>query len=176
MINTQTKTLLVLFLFIIVMLKFLIAPLVHAVDDKKALLGMAIESYRSRSMTLRAYKATRSINAADEMNKNLLLKSVYEKRIPFIAIQVDVLQNLLDAAEKERLTVLNFEFPEVMPDKEISEVPVLVRLKGPHKAVIALLQAIEANRMALKCKQFEGQNSNQDFLISMLVTAFRMER
>jgi hypothetical protein len=176
MINTQTKTLLLLFLFIIIMLKFLIAPLVHAVDDKKALLGMAIESYRSRSMMLRAYKATRSINATDEMNKNLLLKSVYEKRIPFITIQVDVLQNLLDAAEKEKLTVLNFEFPDATPDKEISEVPVLVRLKGPHKAVIALLQAIEANRMALKCKQFEGQNSNQDFLISMLVTAFRMER
>lgn len=176
MINTQTKTLLVLSLFIIFILKFLIMPLAHSVDDKKTLLGMAIESYRSKSMMLRAYKDTRSINATDETNKNLLLKSVYEKRIPFIVIQVDVLQNILDAAEKEKLTVLNFEFPDVMPDKEISEVPVLVRLKGPHKAVIALLEAIEAGRMALKCKQFEGQNSNQDFLISMLVTAFRVER
>lgn len=176
MINKQTKTLLLLSLFIIVILKFLIVPLRHSVDDKKALLSTAIETYRSKSMMLKAYKDTKSISAEDEMNKNLLLKSVYEKRIPFIAIQADVLQSILDAAEKEKLTVLNFEFPEAMPDKDISEIPVLVRLKGPHKAVIALLQAIEANRMALKCKQFEGQNSNQDFLISVLVTAFRMER
>jgi hypothetical protein len=174
--NNQIKTVLLLCLAIMIVLQFLVVPLRHSVADKESLLNASLDTYRSRSAMVRIYKEARSASDEEAVRNELLLKSVYEKKKPFIAIQSEVIENILDEAEKQKVTLLSFEFPDTITDKEISEVPVQVRFKGPHKGAIGLLKAIETSRMILQCKQFEAQNSGQDFLFSGLVVAYRIER
>lgn len=174
--NSQMKTVLLLGLAIIIALKFLVIPLRHSVGNKESLLNASLDTYRSRSAMVRAYKEAKAASDDEAARNQLLLKSVYEKKKPFIVIQSEVIQTIFDEAEKQKVTLLNFEFPDTIVDKEISETPVQVRFKGPHKGAIGLLKAIEASKTILRCKQFEAQNSGQDFLFSALVVAYRIER
>jgi hypothetical protein len=172
----QLKAALLLGLAIIIVLKFFVVPLRHSVTNKESLLNASLDTYRSRSAMVKAYKEAKAASDEEATKNELLLKSVYEKKKPFIAIQSEVIQTIFDEAEKQKVTLLNFEFPDATIDKEISEVPVQVRFKGSHKGAIGLLKAMETNRMILRCKQFEAQNASPDFLFSALVVAYRIER
>jgi hypothetical protein len=78
-------------------------------------------------------------------------------------------------AEKKGFTLVNFEMLEPIAGKGVSEVPILVRLKGMPGPFIEILEAIEKGKRALSIRSMEITKSGQDQVFSLTISAFRVE-
>ncbi|MCC6347883.1 MAG: hypothetical protein IT388_11900 [Nitrospirales bacterium] len=164
-------------LAVLILVRFVIVPYRHALEEKRTLLGEYTETYRMRAASLERFregeKAKSERNSAAETS---LLKSVFPRTEPYASLQAELVREITTQAEKEELTVLNFEFPDPVLFKTISEVTVVIRLKGEQKGVVALLREMEKADGKYIMKRFENARSGQDTLCSMTVSAFRREK
>jgi hypothetical protein len=164
-------------LCIAVAVNFVALPLANTVKKKKEILNTSIETYKTRTrLADRLERDSRAKEARSVQEKDSLLSSAYlGKTAPYMAIQIEILEAITQSAEKNGLTVANFEFPEVPVAKDLSEVPVLVRLKGSPKALIGVLKDMEQSKKALLFKRFETGKSGQEYTFTLSVAALRIE-
>jgi Tfp pilus assembly protein PilO len=161
----------------LMLVRFLIAPLQHSLQEKKSLLKEFTETYKMRTLSLEKYKVqekeTSKKNAVDE---DAFLKSLYAKNIPYSTLQSDVVRTISDLAEKQKLTLLSYEFSEPVALKNISEVPIVIRLQGEQKGIVALLRELEKVDKKFVLRRFENAKNGAVSICYMTVAAFRMER
>jgi Tfp pilus assembly protein PilO len=159
----------------LLILRLVIVPWQNNIKEKKALLKEYQETYR---MKLEAYDRFMQGEKTKGVKRNVpedaILKSAYDRNTPFVDIQTEVVKEISDKAEKNGLMVQNFEFQDVVPLKHISEAPVIIRLKGEQKGVVALLKEIEKGQKKLLIRRFEDGRGGQDFFCSMTVYAYRI--
>ncbi|MFO0753211.1 MAG: hypothetical protein U0411_07805 [Thermodesulfovibrionales bacterium] len=164
-------------LAVLLLVRFVIVPYRHALEEKRILLREYRETYLMRAAAYERFreeeKARSERNSAAESS---LLKSVFPKAEPYASLQAELVREITAQAEKEGLTVLNFEFPDPVFFKTISEVTVVLRLKGEQKGVVALLSGMEKADGTYIVKRFENARSGQDTLCSLTVSAFRREK
>jgi len=161
-------------IILLALVRFLIYPLHASLREKKVLLGEWQESYRLKFETFkkqRAYQAEKPI-----VEKSALFPHLYDKGTPNAYVQSDVLERVTRLAEGKGLTVLNFEMLESVLGKTISEVPVLVRLKGQPGPVLEIIETIEKGEKALSIRSTEIMKSGQDQVFSLTISAFRVEK
>jgi hypothetical protein len=151
----------------------LIYPLHASLREKKVLLGEWNENYRIKSQVFERQREGQGTNIVVE--KSNLFPRLFVKGTSNSYIQSDVLEWIIKIAEKKGITVLNFEMLEPIAGKGVSEVPILVRLKGMPGPVIETLEAIEKGERALSIRSMEITKSGQDQVFSLTISAFRVE-
>ena len=161
------------------LIRFLIYPLHASVDGKKKMLAEQQETYQVKTSLLGRHLSDKQKQAAGRTpatDQRAVLSKAYEKRSRFSRIQADTVESCVKLAEKKGLMVLDFELLEPATGRNISDVPVLIRISGQPGAFIDLLGEIEQNDKALKVKSMEINKAGADFRFFVTLSAFRMER
>ncbi len=161
-------------LVLLITIRFLIMPLNSAAKQKKLLLAERQELYATEQSLLQRrlnQEAVRSPKWDDET----LARLFYPKDALDPVIQAELVKRVIEAAEKKGLTVLNFEFPDVARDKEVSEIGVILRFKGQPRGLVDLLKEIEDFPKPVSIKSVESSKSGADFTIVLSIAAFRIE-
>lgn len=158
---------------LLALIRFLIYPLQASLQEKKALLGEWYENYRIKSQVLERQREGQGIKVA--VGKSVLLSALYDKGVPNSYIQSDLLEWVTKIAEQNGLTIINFEMVEPFVGKGVSEVPILIRLKGLPRPFMGTLEAIGKGKRALKIRSMEITKSGKEQLYSLTISAFRVE-
>ena len=172
--NIDVKKIGIYLIIILALIRFLIYPLHASLQEKRILLGEWYESYRLKSQVQERQK--RDQGEKTLLGKDALLLHLYDKGILYSNIQSEIIEQIIDIAGKKGLTVVNFEMLEPGVGKGLSEVPVLVRLKGPPGPFIETLETIEKGEKLLSIRSMEITGSAQDKSFSLTISAFRLER
>jgi len=171
--NIEIKRIGIYIIIILALIRFLIYPLHASLREKKVLLGEWNENYRIKSQVFERQRENKGEKTVVE--KDALFPHLYDKSAPNSYVQSDILEQVTKLAEKKGLIVLNFEMLEPAAGKSMSEVPILVRLKGDPKAFIETLETIEKNEKALSIRSMEITKSGQDQVFTLTISAFRLE-
>ena len=159
----------------LLLVRLVIVPYQHTIKEKKDLLKEYREAYGVKAAAYERFKEEENAKGPKKNEtEDALVKSAYGKDTPFISIQSGMVRAISGRAEKEGLTVVNFEFPDPTPLKHISEVPVIIRLKGEQKGMVALLKEMEREEKKLLVKRFEDGKSGKDFNYNLTVYAYRI--
>lgn len=172
--NIDIKKIGIYLIIILALLRFLIYPLHASLQEKKVLLGEWFESYRLKSRVFEKQREDQGEKSAVE--RSALFPHLYDKGIPYSDMQVEVLEQLQKLAEKNGLNILNFEILEPIVGKGISEVPILIRLRGQPGPFIEILKAIEKSERALSFRSMEISRSDPDLNFSLTISSFRLEK
>ena len=160
-------------IIILALLRFLIFPLRGTIGEKRIVLGEQQETYSLKYQVFERQRENQGEKTGVE--KDTLLPHLYDRRTPSSHIQSDVLEQVTKFAERTGLTVLNFEMLEPVAGKSISEVPILIRLRGQLGPFIELLETIERQEKVLSLRSMEISRGGQDQVFSLTISAFRVE-
>jgi len=169
------KTLGVYIIIIIVILKFALIPLDSSLKAKRVILNEYIDTYRMRSYMQGRHVPAPEANISVEEERRLL-KLIAHKDSPVAAIQHETLKSVIKNAEKNGLTVVNFELPDATKGKNITGVSVLLRVKGMSKGLLGLLKEIKNMERLTDVRGIETAKSGDEFFFTITLTAYRMEK
>jgi hypothetical protein len=176
--SERKKELKIIGLYVVVILtilRFIVYPLHGAVAAKKNAFNEYYDSYVLKHRLLERSKIEQKIKPA--VDKKPLIHNFYSKDLRFSNIQADVIEALIKLAEKKGAVVLDFEMLEPVAGKNVSEVPVLIRLEGKAPDCIDILKSIEQNDKVLWVKSLEiNRTSGQNLRYYLTITAFRVEK
>lgn len=161
-------------ILLLALLRFLIYPLHDSLQEKRVLLDEWYENYRLKSRVFEKLKEGQTEKAAIE--RSTLLSHFYDQGVSSSYIQVEVLGQIQKLAEKNGLTLLNFEMLEPVVGKGVSEIPILIRLKGPPGPLIEILKAIEQGEKVLGIRSLEISRADPDLNFFLTLSSFRMEK
>ncbi len=161
-------------LAILLVLRLAVVPLYGSVKAKKELLKDYTNTYNTKVQALERHRAEKAQSGVGDMKQ--LIDALYTKDEPLSTIQSDTLMRLTTAAEEKGLTVVSYEMSEVSGSKVISEVPVLIRLRGEPKKFNELLTEISNWDKKVKFKQFDVSNTPQGIQYMLVITVFRAEK
>jgi hypothetical protein len=168
------KTLGVYLIVILAILKFALIPLDSSLKTKRAILNEYIDTYRMRSYMQGKHVPAPEANISVEEERRLL-KLIAHKESPIPAIQSETLESVIKKAEKNGLTVVNFELPDAARGKNITGVSVLLRVKGMPKALVGLLKEIKTMERLTDVRAIETAKSGDEFIFTITLTTYRME-
>jgi Tfp pilus assembly protein PilO len=162
-------------IIILVILRFLVYPLHGAVERKKLILDEQSESYRLKYQLLE--KKEKAQSGGPVVTRDAVLPYLYDSGISITQIQAEVIEEVAKLAENKGMTVLNFEMPEALAGKKVTEVPVQIRLSGKPEAFRDLLAAIGEAKKVLGIKSMEINTlSGQELSYMLVISAFRVEK
>ena len=164
-------------IIILALLRFLIFPLQGTIQEKKEVLGEQQETYNLKYQVFERQRENQGMKTGKEpgVEKGVLLPHLYDKGVSNSYIYSDVLEQVTKLAERKGLTIVSFETLEPVAGKNISEVPILVRLKGQPGSFIEVLDTIEKSGKVLSIRSMEISKSGQDQFFSLTIAAFRVE-
>ena len=173
----QIKVLGIYAIVILALLRFLIFPLHDTIEEKKAVLGEQQETYNLKYQVFERQRENQVVKAGKGpgVEKEVLLPHLYDKGVSNSTIYSDVLEKVTKLAENKGLTVISFETLEPAAGKNVSEVPILVRLKGQPGPFIEVLDTVEKSGKVLSIRSMEISKSGQDQVFSLTISAFRVE-
>jgi Tfp pilus assembly protein PilO len=158
---------------VLALLRFLIYPLHASIQEKKVVFGEWSESYR---LKLQAQERQRGAQQKTVVEKGAVRPHLFDKGVSNTSIQTEILGWITNAAEKKGLAVLNFEMLDSMAGKNVTELPIVLRLKGRAESFIELLEMIEQNERVLSVRSMEITRSGVDQAFSLTLSAFRVEK
>jgi Tfp pilus assembly protein PilO len=164
-------------IIILALLRFLIFPLQGAIQEKKVLLGEQQETYNLKYRAFERQRENQREKRGMEtgVEKDDLLPQLYDKGTSNSYIYSEVLEQVTKFAEKRGLIVVNFEMLEPVAGKIISEIPILVRLRGQPGPFIEVLDTIKNGEKLLNIRSMEITKTGQDQFFSLTISAFRVE-
>jgi len=171
--NIEIKRIGIYFIIILALIRFLIYPLHASLREKKVLLEEWYENYRIKSQVFERQREGQGIKI--NVEKSVLFPHLFDKGVSNAYVQSDVLEWVTNIAEKKGFTLVNFEMLEPIAGKVVSEVPIVVRLKGMPGPFIEILEAIEKGGRVLSIRSMEITKSGQDQVYSLTISAFRVE-
>ncbi|MBF0558437.1 MAG: hypothetical protein HQL08_06615 [Nitrospirae bacterium] len=161
----------------LIIARVVIAPLQHSLRDKKTLLKEYQDTYKMRMLSFEKYKAQEKEKSKETGVEEGFAKSLYDRNVPYSSLQSDLVEKITALAEKQKLTLLSFEFAEPTSLKAVSEAPVTVRVGGEQKGVIALLGELEKDSRKLVVRRFDNTKSGAYGSVTLLtISAFRLEK
>lgn len=162
-------------IIILVFLRFVLWPLSSSVEDKTNLLDEYLETYRTMAMLVQRKKSgDDTIDKSDTGQKKKLIASLYPKDSRISEIQPETIRAVLEIAEMNDLSVINFQLPDATISKDLSEVSIVIRLSGMPKAIINLLKEINQMEKLTDVRILQLIKSNQLTLI-LTLTRYRIE-
>lgn len=173
----RLKTAGIYLVIILVVLKFVLIPLSHSVEDKKTLLNEYTETYRTKALIKeRQLHTDKTIDESISEEGKRLFDSLYKKDSAAPVIQSEILMSAIKGAEKNEMDILNFELPDTISGKNLSEISVLLRLKGMPKGLIGLLKEIGNMKRPVDIKGLQIDKSRDEFVYTLTLTTYRIER
>ncbi len=164
-------------IIILALLRFLLFPLQGTIQEKKVLLGEQQETYSLKYQVFERQRESQREKTGIEtgVEKDALLPHLYDKGTSNSYIYSEVLEQVTKLAEKKGLTVVSFEMLEPVAGKNISEIPILVRLRGQPGPFIETLDTLKKSEKVLSIRSMEIAKTGQDQFFSLTISAFRVE-
>ena len=162
-------------IIILGIVRFAFVPLHTSVNAKREILNEHLFTYKNLSYSLEKKASVVETDAPSEDEKKLV-QLVKPLTTPIPALQAETLKLFIKKAERAGLTVMNFELPEIIPGKNISEVPFLIRLKGMPKALIETLKEIKNLEAPLDVKSLEIAKSQDEFVFIITLVTYVRDR
>lgn len=155
----------------LVLIKFAVKPLNARLEQNKEMLTEIKQSYSLKQQIYerKLYEAQKPATEPES------LSMLYSKNFSYNSIRNKVLQWLMENAEKKGLTITNFEIPEIKKGKELTEINVLLRLKGSLKPFLEYLEGVESADKLILIKNLELNPSGKEFNITVTFSFFRRE-
>lgn len=158
----------------LLMINFLIKPLRSSLSQQRRMFSELKETYLLKEELYEKKLLLAQKSQLQSEPKSLSL--LYPSDIPYNSLRIKVLRWLIEKAEEKGLTITNFELPELRRGKEVTEISLLLRLKGKIKPFLEYLQAIESADKLILVKNLELYPSREEFNISVTFSFFRRER
>ena len=169
----QIKVIGIYVIIILALLRFLLFPLQGSIQEKKIVLGEQQETYSLKYQVFERHRENPGEKSGVE--KDDLLPQLYDKGTSNSYIYSEVIEQVTKFAEKRGLIVVNFEMLEPVAGKKISEIPILVRLRGQPGPFIEVLDTIKNGEKLLNIRSMEITKTGQDQFFSLTISAFRVE-
>jgi Tfp pilus assembly protein PilO len=173
------KTLKMIGVYIILLLaifRFAVYPLQDSVGKGKIIFTELNDAFQLKVRHLERRGQDMQKPVKSWTDKDVILPYLYEKGMPFSAVQTDILENVIKSVEKKGLVVQNFEILEPVTGKTISEVPFVIRMSGKPINVLQVLQTIVSEGKFLEIKTLEINKSGPELLLNLNLTVFRSEK
>ena len=158
---------------ILILLRFVIYPLQSNLEERKVLLGDQVENYQIKMRILERQKENPEAKTA--VDRDALSPHLYEKGESNSYIQSDILQQVIKMAEGKGLAVMNFEMLEPIAGKKITELPVLIRVKGKVEGFAEIMGEIEKHKKILSIRSMEISRSGTDQILHLTLSTFKLE-
>ena len=173
----QIKVLGIYIIITLALLRFFVVPLHSTIQEKKAVLEEQQETYNIKYQVFERQRENQGKKTRTEtgVDKNTVLLQLYGKGTPNSYIYSEVLERVTKLAEGRGLTVVNFETLEPVAGKTISEVPIVVRLRGQPAPFIEVLDVLKKSEKLLSIRSTEITKTGQDQFFSLTISAFRVE-
>ena len=177
----RIKILLLHGLILLAIGQWLIVPLQEMVEEERQLQREYAETINIKQATLERYRQQREAQLASPNQKGTLLSLVYSQTGNPVELQSQILEEVIQKAQKEGLAVLNFELPEPGREKTFIKVPLVLRVNGLPKGLIAFSKSIKKMPKRLLVKQFAIQPGSAQlrkkmagsvFLVTLTLEAF----
>lgn len=163
-------------IIILALVRLMVYPLHGSVEKKRIIFNDLNEAYELKLKHFERQDRDQSRPVKIKMDKETLALYIYEKAMPISTIQVELLETIMKIADRKRLIFQNFEMLEPSPGKVISEIPVIIRLSGKPADLLDALRTILSDRKAKLVKTLEMSKSGNDFLLSLTINVFRVEK
>lgn len=161
-------------IIILALLRFLIYPLYNGVERQKRLLADQQENYRLKIQVLNSQRS--GAPATPLVEKAEVAPYVYEKTDSLTSIQLDVVNRMSLLAKEKGGELVRFEMLEASLENILSEAPVTLWFSGQPKDLMAVLQGVETTRKSLGIKTMEISKGAKGPLLSLTLSAYRLEK
>lgn len=139
----ETKTLrvfLILTILGLAFIKFVILPYESKIKEKKEVYAELVNAYIQKKEVYEKMKKLQ-LQKPEETPKEESF--IFPKNSDPQEIQLLFSKELKEIAENQKLELLNFELPEPSSGKTITEIPVIIRVKGKPKDIISYLEELQ---------------------------------
>jgi len=170
----KIKTIGIYLIIILALLRFLIYPLYGELEKQKRIIAQQRESYRLKVHILNQERNRNSVSPAVE--KADLAPYLYQKTQSLTSIQLEVANRLSVLANEKKVEMARFEMLETIPGKTLSEAPITVLFSGQPEALMNTLKAVETMGKTLGVKNMEINKGPRDYVLSLTLSAYRLEK
>ncbi|OPY86680.1 MAG: hypothetical protein A4E72_01619 [Syntrophus sp. PtaU1.Bin208] len=171
----RIRTIGIYLIIVLALLRFLIYPLYTGLEKQKQLLAEQQKNYSLKLRILNMQQRGETpLNPVVE--KKELSPYLYEKTQSLTQVQLDIVHRLHALAKEKGGALVRFEMLETIPRNTLSEAPVTLWISGQPKALMDILQAAEKTGKALEIKGMEISKGTKDYLLSLTLSAYRMEK
>lgn len=160
-------------ILLLALLRFLVYPLHNTMEARKQIL---VEQKAAYTQKIRVWKRLCSRVATPPVRKDALAPCLYEKSSDITSIQLDVVARLSRVAREQGGEMMRFELLEGIPGKSLSEAPLTVWFEGSSQTLMEILQGLEATEKTLAIKEMAIDKRSHGFVLSLTLSAYRLER
>ncbi|SEM73492.1 hypothetical protein SAMN04489760_1407 [Syntrophus gentianae] len=171
----QIKIVGIYLIIVLALLRFLIYPLYTGLEKQEQLLDELQKNY---SLKLRILNMQQRGDAhlSPVVEKGELSPYLYDKTQSLTQVQLDIVHRLNVLAKEKGGALVRFEMLETIPRNTLSEAPVTLWFSGQPQALMNILQAAEKTGKALEIKGMEISKGTKDYLLSLTLSAYRLEK
>jgi Tfp pilus assembly protein PilO len=166
-------------LYIIIVLalaNFLVKPLQTRLREAESMLNQLKQTYfMKRELYERKLSQIKPKEGEEKKLETKDLSMLYPQDWSYNAIRSKLLKWLTAKAEEKNLAVINFELLEVKKGPEVSEIPIVLRLRGDVKPFLEFLKTVETAEKLIIVRNLEVAPSRPDFTINLTLSVFRRE-
>ena len=155
---------------LLAVLRLVIFPLHSSIKDKQSALEEQEKGNRLKTRLLE-----KSMQLPEEPDVGKMLTILYSREVSIPEIQTEMLKQLSELAESKGMSITGLETPEVRPGKQLTEIPVVIRLKGRAEALLEFLKTVRTNKKALLFKSMDISSMDNILVISLNLRALRLE-
>ena len=159
-------------ILILALVRFLIYPLHAAVKDRRAALDDQRERNGIRARILEQLWQSPQKDTAQDAGR--IRAALYTRDVSVSKVQADVVTMVRDLAAGKGMSLTGFEMPEAVTGKKITEIPVVVRLKGRAESFLDVLRTI-GKQEKMMVKAMEVSANGPDLAVSLTMRALRLE-
>ncbi len=171
----QIRTVGIYLIIVLALLRFLIYPLYTGLEKQKQLLDEQQKNYSLKLRVLnQQQRGEAQLNPVVE--KEELSPCLYEKTQSLTQIQLDIVHRFNVLAKEKGGELVRFEMLETIPRNTLSEAPVTLWFSGQPQTLMNILQAAEKTGKALNVKGMEISKGTKDYLLSLTLSAYRLEK
>ncbi len=161
-------------ILLLVLLRFLIYPLCNGLERQKQILDEQKKSLSLKTRLLNQQQGGAPL--ASFVGREQLTPYLYEKEQSLTGIQLDIVHRMNVLAREKGGELVRFEMLETIPGRTLSEAPVTLWFSGPPQALMNILRAVESTGKSLDVKGMEITKSPQEYLLTLTLSAYRLER
>ena len=160
---------------ILALVRLVLLPLNNSLRAKKTMLDEYRETYRTKMMTEQKQGYADKERGRLEAGEKKLALSIYPKDSSAQAIQVEVLRMVLKTAEKNKVSVLSYEFPDPLQGKNLSEVSMQLKLSAAPAAMVKFLKELEGTKRLMDVTNFRADRNVNNLDAALTLSVYKSE-
>ncbi|QWR76267.1 type 4a pilus biogenesis protein PilO [Candidatus Magnetomonas plexicatena] len=156
---------------LLTLVRFGIVPLTTDVGKKKSVIEDYKVTYASKMELLKRYMSI-DMNDYPEVNQELS-QLVFPKESNKTSVQTDIIKFMTKTAEDNHLNMQNFQMVEGSEGPVITEVTVIIKLRGKSREIMEFLKEVQNHKPLIRIKNIEiNQSGDTEYATKIVASAF----